>query len=789
MREQKGQGARAAVVLAAAIAGGLGALACNAVLGINDFKVVVCFEGETRCAGNTPEICDADGQWQRSTPCDIGICIDGKCQSVGLPSNMQCLPGELQLESGSCQPSGVPPNACGEGFVAFGHGRCGVLLPQEVCPKGRMAIPGETNCREVALCGDGPWGEIPVEANTQFVDVAYAAGDSNGTAARPWTTIQKGIDEAEDGAIVAVAAGSYFEDVVIEDKAVRLWGRCPGLVEIRGTGGNTEAVLAGSGAASGTEIRSIAITGERVGISIVDTRNITIEQVWVHSTGDLGIYIVDVDGPTGVVLRASLVEQHRDVGVFVGGSDATIEDTVVRATQPSADGLSGRGIVVQNDRDTGERASVLVRASLVEQNRDVGVFVGGSDATIEDTVVRATQPSADGLSGWGIVVQNDRDTGERASVLVRASLVEQNRDVGVFVGGSDATIEDTVVRATQPSADGLSGWGIVVQNDHDTGERASVLVRASLVEQNRDVGVFVGGSDATIEATVVRATQPRADGLFGRGIVVQNGNFTGERANVTVRACLIEENHEMGINVAGSDAIIETTDIRGTHPSADGRRGAGIVVEDDPDTGERAKVTVRACLVEENHEMGINVAGSDAIIETTDVRGTQPSADGARGAGIAIEDDPDTGERADVTVRTCLVEQNQRIGVAVARSTAMIDTTAVRRTKARHDNTFGDGVFIENGQATIQFAMIADNARAGVANWGSQVVILDTTFTCNAFDLNGEIYKGRSASFDGSHGWRCTRRGAEDCAETDGRCYVATANLQPPSLPPPLPEP
>ncbi|MDC0685487.1 right-handed parallel beta-helix repeat-containing protein [Sorangium atrum] len=683
------------------------------------------------------EVAREDGtcERQRCGPEEIAL-ETGACQPAGLPPDMPCPPGELALESGECQPAGVPPEACGTGFAGDGNGGCEAILPEDECPEGQMAIPEETRCHEVAPCGDGPWGDIPVEPNTQFVDQAYAGGDSDGTMTKPWTTIQRGIDEAVDGAIVAVTDGSYAEDVEIAGKAVRLRGRCPGLVEIRGLAPSAQAILVDGTAATGTEIRSLAVTGEGVGLFMAGVRDVTIEQVWVHGTGSLGIAAVKaLRGHTSMVLKGSLVEQNRDIGVIVSGSDATIESTVVRATQPSADGAFGWGIGIQDDRGRGARTGVTVRASLVEQNHEVGVYVFGSDATIESTVVRATQPNADGTHGRGIEVQADPDTGERASVTVRACVIEQNHEVSVYISGSDATIESTVVRATQPSADGTGGWGISVQDDPDTGERAGMTVRACVVEQNHDVGVIVFGADATIESTVVRATQPSAaDGLEGRGIDVHSGVGTDKRASVTVRACLVEQNHVVGVLVSGSDATIESTVVRATQPRADGTRGGGIGVQDSRGAGERARVSVRACLIEQNREVGVFVYGSDVTI----------------------------------------------------------DATIVRTTKARDNNTFGDGIMIENGTASIQNSTIANNARAGVANFGSEVTILGTILACNAVDLNGETDDGSGASFDGSSGWQCTRPGTEDCAETDDRCDVETANLEPPPRVeplPPLPQP
>ncbi|MDC0685485.1 right-handed parallel beta-helix repeat-containing protein [Sorangium atrum] len=893
-----------------------------------------------------------------------------ECHPAGVPPDMPCPPGELALESGECQPAGVPPEACGTGFAGDGNGGCKAILPENGCPEGQMAIPGETSCREVAPCGNEPWGDIPVEANTQFVDQAYAGGDSDGTRTKPWTKIQRGIDEAVDGAIVAVADGSYPEDVEIRGKAVRLWGRCPALVEIRGTDPSAQAIEVDGNAATGTEIRRLAVTGEGAGLFMAGAHDVTIEQVWVHNTGSQAIFAQTATRHrTSMVLKGSLVEQNREIGVIVNGSDATIESTVVRTTQPRADGEFGWGIGVQDDSDTGERASVTVRASLVEQNHDVGVIVIGSDATIESTVVRTTQPSPDGTVGRGIGVQDDPDTGELASVTIRACLVEQNHDEGVFVIGSDAMIEATVVRATQPRADGTAGRGINIENAPDTGERARVTIRACVVEQNHDLGVIVIGSDATIEATVVRATQPSADGTAGRGINVEDDPDRGGRASVTIRACVVEQNHELGVLVAGSNAAIESTVVRATQPQADGTAGRGIGVQAGHDINERASVTIRACVVEQNHDLGVIVSGSDAKIEATVVRATQPQADGTGGWGIGVQKNPRTGERAGVTVRACvvernhdegvfvygsdaaieatvvratqpnadrefgrgivvqndadtderasvtvhacvveqnhdvgvlvvgsdatieatvvratqlnadgewgsgivvqagrntsgragvtvracvveqnhdvgvlvvgseatieatvvratqpsadgtggkgigvegildrgergsvtirasLVEQNHEVGVVVIDSDATIEATIVRTTTARHNNTFGDGIVTILGTATIQNATITNNPRAGIANFGSEVTILATTLACNAFDLNGENVGGSRASFDGSSGWRCTRRGAEDCVETDDRCHVETANLEPPppveQLPPfpPLPPP
>ena len=64
----------------------------------------------------------------------------------------------------------------------------------------------------------------------------------------------------------------------------------------------------------------------------------------------------------------------------------------------------GRGIVIQVDLATGAPTSAIVRASLVEENHDIGISVVSAEAAIEDVVVRKTSPQqGDGLFGDGVV--------------------------------------------------------------------------------------------------------------------------------------------------------------------------------------------------------------------------------------------------------------------------------------------------------------------------------------------------------------------------------------------------
>jgi len=662
---------------------------------------------------------------------------DGSCQAAGIQDG-GCLAGELALDGGGCRPAGIPPEMCGKGFAADADGGCSPILPADPCPPGKMAAPGETACRDVAPCAPGTWGDIPVEPNTEHVDAAYSGGGSDGTSQKPWTTIQDAIDAAANGAIVAVASGSYTEDLVIKGKAVRLWGRCPAYVEIAGRPLQIAAVLIREGA-GGTEVRDLAIRGGSAGLLVSGAEGVVVQRVWVHDTGNRALDAEDTVGAAELTLRDSLVEAATEDGLFVLGATATIEASVIRDTKPDLSKHGGLAVYMTDDLQAKKRCDVTIRGSLLERNSETAVFVGGSDATIEASVIRDTRPRAsDKTLGRGVYVLDDPIGGQRSTARISASLIETSHDVGVLVGGSDATIEATVVRDTQPQeSDQLGGRGIEVNYDAATGQPASLSLSSSIVERSHGVGVLFGGSEATIEASIIRDTQPQAsDQEFGRGIVIEKDRQQGQPANVTLRGSVIERNLDLGVFVFASNATIDGSAIRDTQPQAsDQRHGRGVDAEVDPDTGQRSTVSVHASVIERNLEGGLMVIASDVQAD-----------------GLLVRD------------------------VAVAAS----------------DGLLGDGVSLvsedwipnvsEGGLASVVLSAsrIESSPRAGVSSFGGSVQLGGTALDCNAIPLDGEQSDALAYAFEDQGGNACACSGAEVI------CKVLSSNLEPPGpLPPP----
>jgi len=354
-------------------------------------------------------------------------------------------------------------------------------------------------------------------------------------------------------------------------------------------------------------------------------------------TGFFGVG-VGAEGAT-VRLRHSLLSGNRDAAVFANGSDVSVETSVIRDTDAAADGQFGRGINVEPS--AGKPSTLTVSDSVLDNNSSTGIYVGGSTATINATIVRATRPRPfDRTFGIGIDVEDS------ASATVRSSILEKNHDIGLFVFGAEGSIEGTVVRDTLPRPGDLQfGRGIEADPVIDPAIRRSKLtVDACRVERSTDFGIYVGASDATIEATVVDDTRPRAVNLwFGRGIGVES--YSDEPANVSITHSVVSRSRDYGIYVLDSAAVLESVLIQGTMARDDGKFGDGLgVSREELDYYDKPLATVPAATVhvtlsriEQSARAGVTSFGGAASIGGVVLECNPVSLDGEKYEGVGAE--------------------------------------------------------------------------------------------------------------------------------------------------------
>jgi hypothetical protein len=468
----------------------------------------------------------------------------------------------LLIDDG-CVPIGVPPDGCGEGFESDELGGCAAQIPADPCPAGTMAVPGEVSCREVAPCGDGTWGDIVTDNNTQFVDANFTGMTSDGTQLLPWVDIPRALAAAAAGATIAVAEGRYSDALVI-NKPVTIWGRCPSLVEITAPNGIGVSV-----AEPGTVIRAISITSSTNGLSVLQASDLLIDSVWIRSTGAVALAVQDTSGPSVVMVIDSLIEGARDLGVIVAGSTLTMDRSVVRDTEPRpSDGAFGGAIEVLPGFDSGAPAQLHLRRAVLERNHDVALAVNSAQATIEDTLIRYTLPASSQKFGRALNVESNPLFQQRASVEVRRSVFHDQRDTGVFVAGADLVLQNTVVSSTVfDLSDSLYGRIVQVQDRPENGHHGSATISSCLLAGGYDAGLVVLNSDAVVDRTWVRDVLSRdADQLFGDGIAVIRNNpqqdFAGEpMATLSMGAVRVERSARAGISNFGGAISVGNTAI------------------------------------------------------------------------------------------------------------------------------------------------------------------------------------------------------------------------------------
>src|SRR5262249_54485410 len=151
-------------------------------------------------------------------------------------------------------------------------------------------------------------------------------------------------------------------------------------------------------------------------------------------------------------------------------------------------------------------------------------------------------------------------TSSKPATLV-SSLIERATRIGAYVEASAFEVDTCALRSTQPDpSTGDHGRGLEA-TDVDA-VRANLVVTGSSIEFNTEYGVTVLGSDLVVKASVVRDTQPRpTDGRLGLGIGALND---GLRSTIDVEGSVFERNHLAAVAIGGSDAVIDTTVLRGT---------------------------------------------------------------------------------------------------------------------------------------------------------------------------------------------------------------------------------
>jgi hypothetical protein len=186
-------------------------------------------------------------------------------------------------------------------------------------------------------------------------------------------------------------------------------------------------------------------------------------------SGGLGLSLFAIDGvggqsdiPTGRISESTIDGAFVN-GVELQGVEAEFVSSILRNVDPRPDGTSGIGITAWDSENNGDRTSLALRGCRVERTHQGGVAIGGSDATIEDTLILDTQPrELDGGLGVGLSVLLSLASMVPSTATIERTVIDGAHGGALGIAGSDATLTDVLVRhvdAQQSAADFGDGIG------------------------------------------------------------------------------------------------------------------------------------------------------------------------------------------------------------------------------------------------------------------------------------------------------------------------------------------
>jgi hypothetical protein len=298
-----------------------------------------------------------------------------------------------------------------------------------------------------------------------------------------------------------------------------------------------------------------------------------------------------------------------------------------------------------------------------------------------------------------------------ADVTVTGSLFETAQQAGIGAVAGKLTLKASVLR----NATGLCAFTA----PSDGGAPAVLSVSGSVIERCADVALLAGDTDATFDASVIRAlTSPT-----GSPIALFSGASLKPPVSKLALTRSLITGAGIGIIALATDTRVEHSTVRELHAPSPYQ---GRAIETHPaDVGEGTTL-VRASLIDRVDEVGVYALGGVVTVESTIVRDVRPNA-GALGDGI-------------------------------------VALTMTNLTKL-----------------TVAGSLVSGAGRSGVSSFGADVTIGGTRLECNAIDLDGENHYGFSdKTFDHPFSFTDAGGNACGCMGTSQGCHAKSSSLAPP---------
>lgn len=577
----------------------------------------------------------------------------------------------------------------------------------------RESSPLDSEPPQAEGCTTDGWAGLN-RAYAWFVDDdAVFEEPPDGSEARPFRTIQEGVDAAAadpDRKLVLVYAGDYPENISLNGADpysnsrdhVILVGQCRKFVRITGAAneGNTPTVLFGGRAQSmrhftiapeqpyshdgvraseGTiSLQELSITGPEItdvnhhfrGLTIDSGADVTATDISIKNTRGAGILVFG----SGTSLEAANLEvsdvhefgpDSISFGVSVdSGAFADLSD--VNVSGEAAYGLYAHGA----------RTTVFVQSFEfidIYSNHWTAGIVATDAATITNNATLSHERSA--ISGTDIgVFSTDASTVD----LTRVDMYDL-RHSGVLASNSAINLEDSSISGVKRTADGSGGFGILIGEGSDLGLDGVTVNDNEYIGLDAESGTHVRITDSTFIRNTYRSIQALQSGTT---IVMATSSISGTMAppdlqfedvpaglvfadGVVAIMDTVDVTRNVGVGVSVRDSELEMRHVHIVDTVKDEGRGIthGLAV----DTGSR--VSLYDTVIERNEGVGVfglgpdsEILGEDILLRDNELAGVElqhgitfeledATLEDNLGIGIVAFDSPTTITLADVLIQ------------------------------------------------------------------------------------------------------------------------------------------
>jgi len=319
------------------------------------------------------------------------------------------------------------------------------------------------------------------------------AGQQDGSALRPFKTVQQAIDAAANNDVIAVAGGNYPQNIKVSEKAVRLYGgyaigfktRDPAAnpSHLRGDGKDSVVILYESGA---TIVDGFLITGG-------GPSSVTAPQ---RLGGGLYIYGGTTTISHNVIEKNQTCpankpdEDARGGGIYASGDGASVAilNNTIR------NNVSGRGAGVLSDGP-----KVVLRGNLIQNNIGVadhggGVYLNSPSAEISHNRFEGNEIGRLLGYGWGggMIVVN-KGGHYKLSNNIFAGNYAPSLGAGFFADeGAEASMDHDLVYGNKTKPDG-EGAAVFVDGN-DSGIGSTLTLNHVTIADNISAPMVKGGA-------------------------------------------------------------------------------------------------------------------------------------------------------------------------------------------------------------------------------------------------------------------------------------------------------